>query len=127
MSEDRTLSGTWSGFYPGDWVRPRQNSGTWMPLVDVVDIFPGNRCVSRQGKYELYDAPIGVHLEIEESTKAPMTFDGEDEWESGGVTAGDIWYEDEKLHMFYWVLGLGSCYAVSEDGYQWTRAELGEV
>lgn len=127
MSEDRTLSGTWSGFYPGDWVRPRQNSGTWMPLVDVVDIFPGNRCVSRQGKYELYDAPIGVHLEIEESTKAPMTFDGEVEWESGGVTAGDIWYEDGKLHMFYWVLGLGSCYAVSEDGYQWTRAELGEV
>ena len=127
MAKERVLSGEWAGFYPGDWVRPRSNPGTWMPLVDVCDVFPGNRCVSRQGEYKLYDAPIGVELKIEEATKAPITFDKEAEWESEGVSAGDVWYEDGRYHMFYNVMGQGSCYAVSDDCYHWTRPELGEV
>ena len=46
-----------------------------MPLIDVSEIFPGNRSVSRQSEYNLYDAPIGVELKTEEATKAPIVLD----------------------------------------------------
>ena len=125
MLKERVLSGEWQGFYPGDWVRPRGNPGTWIPMVDVADIFPGNTCTSRQGEYNLYDVPIGVELKIEEGVKAPMIFQGNVEWEAGGVSPGSIWLEDDQYHMFYYSGGV--CYAISDDCYHWTRPELGEV
>ena len=127
MAEERVLSGPWQGFFPGDWVRPRSNPGTWMPLIDVSEIFPGNRSVSRQGEYNLYDAPVGIELRIEEAAKAPVVFEGEVEWEKGGLSPSDLWYEDGRYHMFYHAAGTGTCYAVSDDCYHWTRPELGEV
>ena len=127
MAKERQLSGEWRGFYPGDWVRPRSNPGTWTPLIDVHEIFPGNRSVSREGVYNLYDAPVGVEHTIEVATKAPVVFDGEVEWEKEGTSGGDVWYEDGRYHMFYYVFGQGTCYAVSDDCYNWTRPELGEV
>ena len=127
MAEERVLTGPWQGFYPGDWVRPRGNPGTWMPLVDVSEVFPGNRSVSREGVYDLYDAPIGVQLKIEEATKAPLDFGGQVEWEAEGVSAEYMWQENDQYHMLYHAMGGGICYATSEDAYHWTRPELGEV
>ena len=129
MNENRDMPpGPWQGFFPGDWVRPRSNPGTWMPLIDVSEIFPGNRSVSRQGEYNLYDAPVGVELTIEEATKAPIVFDTEVEWEEQGVSPSDVWVEEGRYHMFYQASGPNAyCYAVSDDGYHWTRVELGEV
>ena len=35
VDQDRVMPpGPWQGFFPGDWVRPRSNPGTWMPLLD---------------------------------------------------------------------------------------------
>ena len=129
MNETRVMPpGPWQGFFPGDWVRPRSNPGTWMPLIDVSEIFPGNRSVSRQGEYNLYDAPIGVELKIEDATKPPLVFDTEVEWERQGVSPSDVWFEEGRYHMFYQTSGPNAyCYAVSDDGYHWTRVELGEV
>ena len=127
MAKERQLSGEWQGFYPGDWVRPRSNPGIWTPLIDVHEIFPGNRSVSREGVYNLYDAPVGVEHKIEVATKKPVVFDGEVEWEKEGTSGGDVWFEDGRYHMFYYVFGQGTCYAVSDDCYNWTRPELGEV
>ena len=127
MVKERKLTGEWQGFYPGDWVRPRSNPGTWMPLIDVVDVFPGNRSVSRQGEYNLYDAPVGVEHKIEEATKVPMTFDGEVEWEAEGIGALYMWQEDGKHHLLYYTSGDHVCYAVSDNAYHWIRPELGEV
>ena len=129
MNEHRVMPpGPWQGFFPGDWVRPRSNPGTWMPLIDVSEIFPGNRSVSRQDEYNLYDAPVGVELKIEEATKAPIVFDSEVEWEKEGITPADMWVEEGRYHMFYQASGPNAyCYAVSDDGYHWTRVELGEV
>lgn len=110
MAKERVLTGKWQGFFPGDWVRPRSNPGTWMPLIDVAEVFPGNRSVSRQGVYNLYDAPIGVELKIEEAAKAPIVFDEEAEWEKGGLSPGDVWCEDGRYHMFYHAMGQGTCY-----------------
>ena len=127
MVKERKLTGEWQGFYPGDWVRPRSNPGTWIPLVDVSEIFPGNRSVSRQGEYNLYDAPVGVEHKIEEATKVPMTFDGEVEWEAEGIGALYMWQEDGKHHLLYYTSGDRVCYAVSDNAYHWIRPELGEL
>ena len=127
MAKARVVSGNWQGFYPGDWVRPRGNPGTWIPLVDVSEVFPGNRSISRQGVYDLYDAPIGVELKIEEATKAPMVFQEKAQWETEGVSPTYMWQEDGRYHLLYDAGGSRVCYAVSEDCYHWTRPELGEV
>ena len=127
MAKERVLSGEWQGFYPGDWVRPRGNPGTWIPMVDVSEVYPGNRSVSRKGVYTLYDAPIGVKLNIEEAVKAPMGFNEPVDWERDDIVAEAMWQEDDKYHLLYHVTGTGICYAVSDDCYNWTRPELGEV
>ena len=44
--------------------------GEWTPMIDWSSAFPGNRGVNRQGRYELYDAPVGVRITVEESRKA---------------------------------------------------------
>ena len=98
--------------------------GTWTPLIDVVDVFPGNRSVSRRGEYNLYDAPVGVEHKIEEATKVPMTFDGEVEWEAEGIGALYMWQEDGKHHQLYYTSGDRVCYAVSDNAYHWIRPEL---
>jgi len=127
MSKERVLSGEWQGFYPGDWVRPRSNPGTWISFVDVSEVFPGNRSVSRKGVYNLYDAPIGVQLRVEEATKAPIAFQEQVAWEAEGVSATSVWQQDGRYHMIYHATGTGVCYAISEDCYRWSRPELGEV
>ena len=89
--KNRILSGKWDGFYPGDWVRPRNNLGTWIPLIDTAEILAGNRSVSRKGIYNLYDAPIGIALKIEEALKAPIMFEKKPEWETDYISPSSIW------------------------------------
>tara|TARA_B100000809_G_scaffold229736_1_gene243584 strand:- start:41 stop:304 length:264 start_codon:yes stop_codon:yes gene_type:complete len=40
------------------------DSGGWEPFVDWSSTCPGNRGVNREGRYELYDAPIGIAITI---------------------------------------------------------------
>ena len=47
--------------------KSRINPGTWTPFLDWDDIHPGNRGRTKINTYELYDAPLGISLEIEES------------------------------------------------------------
>ena len=127
MGKERVLSGEWQGFYPGDWVRPRSNPDTWIPMIDVAEIFPGNTCTSRQGEYNLYDVPIGIELKIEEATKAPIVIEGQVEWEAKGISPLHMWQEGGICHFLYYAYGTGVCYATGNDYYHWTRHELGEV
>ena len=92
------------GYYPGDWVRPRQNAGHWRPLVDWTEVFPGHRSVDRTGAFELYDAPIGVRLAIEEADKsAPLEFDGEADSDVDGVgNSVRVWQADDRYHLLYY-------------------------
>jgi hypothetical protein len=71
-------------YFPGDWVRPRFNPGTWMAMVDVMEIFPGHRSITREGRYEVFDAPIGVNLRIEEAQRCEPILNPEKEWEAEG-------------------------------------------
>lgn len=67
MAEQRQDILARGSYFPGDWVRPRYNPGAWMAMVDVMEIFPGHRSITREGRYELFDAPIGVNLRVEEA------------------------------------------------------------
>ena len=114
-------------YFPGDWVRPRYNPGTWMALVDVMEIFSGHRSTTRTGSYELYDAPIGVKLRVEEAHRSEPFLTPEKEWEvDRSLHPYHVWSEDGKLHMLY---GAGdiTCHAVSDDGYTWERPVLGHT
>ncbi len=116
------------GYYPGDWVRPRQNAGHWRPLVDWTEVFPGHRAVDRTGAFELYDAPIGVRLAIEEADKsAPLEFAGQVDGDVDGVgNSVRVWQADDRYHLLYYQ-GRHVAYAVSEDAYRWTRPALGII
>ena len=121
------MTGTWDatrGYFPGDWVRPRQSTGNWRPLVDLMEVFPGHRNIDRSGAFELYDAPIGVRLALEEADKSdPLEFDGD---ATDGSNCVRVWQDDDGYHLLYYE-GPHVAYAVSEDGYRWQRPALGLI
>ena len=93
----------------------------------MTDVFPGNRSIDRKGVYDLYDAPIGVQLRVEEAIKSEPLLEAETEWETGGISPLYMWQEDGRYHMIYGASPNGACYAVSEDAYHWTRPEMGMI
>ena len=113
-------------YFPGDWVRPRYNPGTWMAMVDVMEIFTGHRSVTSDGRYEMFDGPLGVQLRVEEANKSETFLTAEKEWETGHFGPSHVWNEDGRLHMLY-SAGDRTCYAVSDDGYNWERPVLGQA
>ena len=120
-------------------VRDISAQGDWVPLIDWSSTFPGNRGVNRVGRYELYDAPVGVRITIEEARKVGPILAADQEWDGlGSLVPLCVWHDEERYHLLYsshprvtGYPGLGSghhlCYAVSEDGYNWTRPHLGQV
>ena len=118
MAETRRPRG---GYYPGDWVRPRPNPGGWTPIADTQEIHTGNRSTNRAGTFELYDAPIGVRLRVEQAAKsAPFLLEGgsgEDHMKP--VRA---WREGGALYALYDANG-SILLARSEDGHRWQQVE----
>jgi hypothetical protein len=134
-------------------IQAKENiDGTWIPLVDWSLVYPGNRGVNRHGLYDLYDAPVGVQLKVEEGLKTDPILIAEEGWEmppGGGaiIEPLKIWKQDGWYHLLYFahpsapqvkksdaLVGSaemkkygGMGYAVSDDGYHWTRPELGQV
>ena len=114
------MSNAWRqtrGYYPGDWVRPRANTGNWKACVDLMEVFPGHRAIDRHGAFELYDAPVGIRLALETAVKStPLTFNKHVNNLGNPVR---VWQADNTYHLLYYQSGhLG--YAHSKDGQQWT-------
>ena len=103
----------------------RGNDGAWRPLVDWVDVYPGNRWKDRHGQFGLFDSPSGIQLKVEEASVSDVLFAEDTDWE-GGMLALDAWQDDDRYHMLYRATG-GTAYAYSGDGYQWTKPEVGRV
>ena len=122
--------------------------GEWAPLVDWSQVFPGNRGVGRDDVYELYDAPLGVKLAVEPCRKTEPILTAQPPWEraddgGGSLEPLKVWRQDGTYRMLYYAYATspnaprrfagkgdapkfgGMGYAVSEDGYSWTRPELG--
>ena len=113
----------------------------WVPFIDWSQTHPGNRGVNRQGRYELYDAPVGVRIRVEQAAKSDPVLTSNDRWEGGGnMVPLRVWRDGGTYKMLYAAYqhrsddkspGLGGghhlCYAQSADGYHWQRPELGQV
>ena len=109
--------------------RSRRNPGDWIPFVDWRDVFPGNRGVNRHAIYDLYDAPIGIKLDIEQSLESdPLLVADEVPWEIGASMqpGGGALKHEGRYYLFYSGDGR-TCVAVSDDGYHFTRPNLGQV
>ena len=119
--------------------RDVSQQGEWIPMIDWSSTYPGNRGVNRHGKYELHDVPVGIRLSVEEAKKHGPILLANDEWEGGGsLVVGKIWKDNNKYHLIYDAhrsssknpgLGAGhsTCYATSDDGYNWKRTNLGQI
>lgn len=78
---------------PGGPFRPqpaKDNPGDWCPLIDLMEIYPGNRGMNRHGVYDLYDAPVGVRFRIGEAFKSEPLLVSESEWEGGRRVASRL-------------------------------------
>lgn len=116
--------------------REVSGSDAWVPLIDWSHIHPGNRGVNRQGRYELYEGPVGVRIRIEEADKFGPILRADQPWDGGGeLVPTRVWNDEKGYHLLYTSHrkqtkhpglggGVSSCYAFSEDGYEWTRPAL---
>lgn len=112
--------------------KARENSGVWNPLIDWEEVYPGNRGMNRQGIYALYDAPVGIELRVEEGVTSEPLLISEAPWEGGGgLQPYGLWQADGQYHLLYGAYPADGnrwmCYAVSTDGYAWTRPALHQV
>ena len=121
-------------YYPGDWVRPRDNNGEWKPIFDPMEVYCGHRGTTRKGDFEVFDDPTGVKITIEEASKSePILEVDKVPWETRDVHPLWTWQGDGDYGMLYFHSFNNSQsknnvgYAVSEDGYDWTRPDLGMV
>ena len=111
-------------------VRPPRilcNTGAWSPLVDTTDIYAGNRGFNREDLFTPFDAPVGIQFEVESALKSEPLLEAVKAWERPGIAPLYIWQDDGAYHMLYESGGNGAAYARSDDAYQWTRPELGQV
>jgi hypothetical protein len=103
----------------------RDSSGEWQPLFDWFDVYAGNRWKDRHGQFGLFDSPSGIRLSVEEASTSEVLFNEDADWE-GGMLPLYVWQEDGQYKMLYRASG-GTGYRYSEDGYRWTRPEIGRI
>ena len=98
---------------------------TWQPFLDLQEIYPGNRGMTRHNTYDVFDIPFGVELKIETADSSEPIIEGSEIWE-GGLQPYYIWEDEGKYHMLYGAVTpkSGLCYANSEDGYNWNKPKL---
>ncbi len=107
--------------------RIRRNRGCWNPLVDLADIFAGNRSIDRSGVFDLYDAPTGVALRVEPAERSEPLLEAAAPWETGAsISPLFIWKTEAGFNLLYHCRN-GTCCATSADAYKWQRPQLGEV
>ena len=108
----------------------RDNPGDWIPFLDWREVFPGNRGVDRRGVYNLFDAPVGIALQVEPSEPSEPLLIVEKSWEDPANMQPSATWRDEEDGS-YGIIYAGRdgaiCLARSPDGYQFHRPALGQV
>jgi len=109
--------------------RIRYNNGAWNPIVDLTEIFPGNRNVDERGVCRLYDGAVGVKLRVEQAERSEPLLEAVAPWERGsGISPLLIWNADGLWHMLYEISAADKTgYATSEDAFHWERPVMGQV
>ena len=108
----------------------RDNPGDWIPFLDWREVFPGNRGVDRHGVYNLFDAPVGIALQVEPSEPSEPLLIVEKSWEDPANMQPSATWRDEEDGS-YGIIYAGRdgaiCLARSPDGYLFHRPALGQV
>ena len=78
--------------------RIRANPGSWNPIIDLTEIFPGNLSVDKNGRFRLYDGASGVQLRVELADRSPALLEAAADWEIGGsIGPLFIWKADGRF------------------------------
>ncbi len=137
MTEGLTGIGTYA-FRPGEWrdegqgretLRTREARAAWNPMIDWEEVHPGNRGVTQDGRYELFDAPVGVRLAVEPACKSDALIRSDPALEGGGGLHNVFAWQDGDYHILYGSFppdGSSALrYARSADGYRFEKTPVG--
>lgn len=97
------------------------------PLLDWFYIHAGYVNYKR-GFAEQWDVPQGIEIEIQPAEKSAPLIVPDKPWERNGLgyTSG-TYFRDGKYIMHYFAYTGCHCIAESQDGFHWTKPELGLV
>ena len=95
------------------------------PLLDWFYVHAGYVNVDNK-VHELWDVPQGIELVVQEAEKSNALIVPDKPWEKDGINSlGSIEVKNGKYVMNYTASPGGMCRAESEDGFNWTKPELG--
>ena len=97
------------------------------PLLDWFYIHAGYTSY-RTGSTELWDVPQGIEIVAQPAEKSQPLIVPDRPWEQKGIgyTSG-TYYKDGKYIMHYFSYNGYHCIAESENGFKWTKPELGLI
>jgi len=102
------------------------------PFLDWFGIWPSHRKRDEDGTSWSQDPPQGIELTQEQARKSPVFFHKERPWEqNANISINAMLRSEGRYRLWYGVQRLDNitrsytCYAESDDGFEWHRPELG--
>ena len=75
-----------------------------------------------------WDVPQGIEVEVQPCEKSEPLIEPDRPWEKEGLShLGRLYFKDGKYRLYYTASRSHFCVAESEDGFNWTKPELGLV
>ena len=109
-------------------------SPTPYPFLDWYGIWPSHRKEEADGRIWCQEPPRGIKIALERAQKSAIFFRAETPWESqANLRIVTMMHEGGRYRMWYSAVKAGdisanfTCYAESDDGFNWERPELGLV
>ena len=82
----------------------------------------------KDGESRTWDAPSGIEIEVQAADTSDPLILPDQPWERDGHGAVGSFYEKNGTYIMYYRANPGGlCRAESEDGFNWTKPELGAV
>ena len=105
-----------------------------IPLFDWYQVWPSHRKEEEDGTIWSQEPPHGIELSIEPAQKSEIFFHPEHPWEQDArIDICTMMHEGGRYRLWYGTTKSDDrsenyiCYAESDDGYHWSRPELGLV
>ena len=102
------------------------------PFLDWFGVWPSHRKRDDDGTTWSQDPPQGIELPQEQARKSPVFFHKERPWEqNANIHINSMIHSEGRYRLWYGVQRLDditrsyTCYAESDDGFEWHRPELG--
>lgn len=108
-------------------IKLQNYDATTGPLLDWFYVNAGY-VTFRNGISEQWDSPIGIEIEIQQAQKSQDILEATQPWELGGIgSVKGIRRRNDHYEMYYSLDNSYMCLAVSTDGENWTKPNLGVI